>query len=288
MKHFLIALAVLSSACGGSPIAPARVRSRSTVTFDSTQLGHATVISTDPSDVYTLIVWLATDETNQVYQAQNSGSAPVGQVVDLTVSLAVDPCAKYQRDVYIGLPKQDRYTLSDVRNYFLAAPGVFWGPSQWCRTQATTTTTTVPPTLKPCSVSSFVSWTHAPRAEVEATGIETETVIVKDGQGPVVWYLSSWAAWGTFEFGVPLPQTRIHMTVQTLHDGVNTIQVQIATSAESLIWQIEGGCEPGPPILTSAQDREHGGQFDWLDDDGDDLVKRVVTFVFRSERKGNR
>jgi hypothetical protein len=287
MKYFLVGLAVLCVGCD-NPVKPSATtingkpireqRSRATHSFDSTQLGHATLDGVDftvgltevpgtcyQRDFFTykggplFIVWNANDPVNQVDVAHS----PYPNV---------------------------HFTLSDFANGPLAADNNLWpvGCKPSPPTTTTTTTTTIQPTVKTCSAASFVSWSHAPITQVVATGIETETVIVKDGAGPVVWYLSSWAAWGTFEFGVPLPQTRIHMTTQTLHDGVNTIQVQIATISESLIWQIEGGCEPGPPILTSAQDREHGGQFDWLDDDGGDLIVRAVTSVFRSERKGKR
>lgn len=254
----LIAACLFASACG-NPLAPRGAMQRSSYAPD--QLGRVDVTNTtDTAGVFTFVVWDANDLTNQIDRARTSATIAPHQTVTLTVGLSVDPCVRYQRDVYLNLPTAGPYTLSDVGNYFYDAPGVLWGPTQTCRT---TTTTTIP-VVRRCVPEAFsaVSTNHA-------GGIETATITVPSGLGGFVAYLISWGVPEPFAFGlVPLPQTRVYLTTQTLHDGVNVMTVTLADAQTWPAWQIEGGCEPGPEILTSAQDRAHGGQFDWVFDDG--------------------
>ena len=99
----------------------------------------------------TLIVWDATDERNQQDMAHFTRIIGSGETADLTVGLSIDPCVRYQRDLYLDLPKAERYTLSDVSNYLLAAPGVFWGPLTSCRNPSPTPVSPVvtPPVVTP-------------------------------------------------------------------------------------------------------------------------------------------
>lgn len=138
MNRILWALPLLLSACS-NPSAPTRSlgvepHALHATTFDSAELGCATVTNTTSQPhTYTLVVWDATDETNQRDVAHLTLTVQPGETAPLTVGLDVNPCARYQRDVYLDLPRAERYTLSDVGNYFLASPGAFWGPACACR-----------------------------------------------------------------------------------------------------------------------------------------------------------
>ncbi len=156
MKSILFGLLAAASlvACDGNPTAPTRLAPAADavtksvvytgVWFDPQQLGHATV-KAEAGATYTLVVWDATDEVNQVFRAQAIGSGSAGSTLDLTLGMAVDPCVRYQRDIYRNLPKQDRYTLAEVQDALYAAPGAFWGPSEHCRVPPPPTPPIEPP-----------------------------------------------------------------------------------------------------------------------------------------------
>lgn len=89
---------------------------------------------TDTDAFFTFIVWDFADGVNQIDVAH---SAPTWierhAKQTLTVGLEVDPCKTYQPDVYKGLPKAERYTMSDVGNYLYASPGGPLQPKEHCR-----------------------------------------------------------------------------------------------------------------------------------------------------------
>lgn len=153
MKYLLLGVLGLSvMACESAPTAPTRITSTADASqkavvyagygFDPTQLGHAWVVKPAPEDTYTLVVWDATDDVNQVFVAQGH-STPTG---DMTLGMTVDPCIRYQRDIYKNLPTADRHTLSGAADYLYAAPGAFWGPSEHCRVSPPSAPPIGPPT----------------------------------------------------------------------------------------------------------------------------------------------
>ncbi len=256
IPRLLVTLAAgLLSACGSSPIAPTRVALvRAEASFDGGQLGHASVTNTtDKAAVFTFIIWDANDEANQIDKAQFiSELVASGQQVEWKEGFQVDPCVKYQRDIYMNLPKAERYTLSDVGNFFYASAGAYW-PKGAC----STTTTTIPVVMA-CSADAF----SYHEGHVEGNTI-IEHMTVKPGYGGIVAYLISWGvpALRINPGDVPLPQVRVAQTVQVLHVGVNVMTAALASASLYAGWQWEWGCEPGPPILTE----ENLYSFSWIE-----------------------
>jgi hypothetical protein len=99
-------------------------------------LGH--VIAKNDADVdrfATYIVWDYADGVNQIDVAHSEPTwVDRHTSADITIRVDVDPCKVYQPDVYWNLPKQAHYTMSDVGNYKLDAPGKLAGPQHHCRT----------------------------------------------------------------------------------------------------------------------------------------------------------
>ncbi len=88
-------------------------------------VGQVTVTA-QQSGTYTFIVWNANDYDNQVMvAASNPAYINEGASALLSVGFAESCGTRYQADVYLNLPKQETYTLSDVANYLYAARGAF-------------------------------------------------------------------------------------------------------------------------------------------------------------------
>lgn len=240
-RRVLIASLLFLSACSSSPTTPTRIV---TAPVTATLKNQIDVAHSKPTTI------------------------DAGQTVIITLYLDRDPCETYQPDLYRGMPEAAHYTMSWVGNYLYDTPGGLSLPLQHCRLGPPHTTTTTIPVIHECTPQGFgaVSTNHV-------GGIEVVTITVPTGLGGFEAYLVSWGLPYIFQFGgVPLPQTQLHLVVQTLHDGVNIMTIALADSQIWPAWQLEGGCwdrnHPPPQILTSAQDLEHGGQFDWVFDDG--------------------
>lgn len=145
MKRLSLIACVLMAACSGkSMVAPSdtpvsvpvagvssnRLQttsvkpSTSGVVFDAL-LGKVTITNTgDTSRKFTYIIWNANDLVNQVQQVAQSAQIPAGETREISVAFPETCGARYQRDVYLDLPGDGPYTMSDVGNYFFAAPGV--------------------------------------------------------------------------------------------------------------------------------------------------------------------
>lgn len=126
------------------------------VVWDPNQLGHVTVTNNGSVPArFTLIVFDATDEGNQQNVAQfpasnDTSTVAPGATVELTVGLQEKCGAKYQRDVFLNVPvsqSTNPYSMSDVANYFYAAPGVYWYAPK-CDEPPTPPRTPPPPTCE--------------------------------------------------------------------------------------------------------------------------------------------
>lgn len=144
MKRTFLALALLAAIGCNSKLtgptdvqqtvaaAPTRVAAASkastkSATFDPNQLGYVTVTNdTGAAQNYVFIVWDATDEVNQVNEAQAFARLAAGETRIMTVGLDIRCGVRYQRDVYVGPDGSTRYTLSDLGNYPFYAVGAYW------------------------------------------------------------------------------------------------------------------------------------------------------------------
>jgi hypothetical protein len=142
MKRFalLFVLPAITMACAGNPSqsssvsGPTPVAAASTATdpyaFDATQLGRMTLTNSHTTSIdYTFIIWRYFSEENQVNKAQVSYRLRPGETRDLTVGVAEECDARYQRNVFVGIagaPDTNPFTMSDLRNYTVYAPGAMW------------------------------------------------------------------------------------------------------------------------------------------------------------------
>ncbi len=118
------------------------------VAFDPYHFGRVTVTNTTgQAATFTLIIWDANDYANQTDVGRSRATVAADGTAEFTVGVhPFDACTRYQRDVYINLPASERYTLSDVGNYFYASGGFSQvDPSQCAPTPPTSPSQVTPP-----------------------------------------------------------------------------------------------------------------------------------------------
>ena len=143
MKRFalLLVLPALTVACGSkssptsllsgpTPIAAA-ITVEDVYAFDPTQLGRMTLTNTHATAMdYTFVVWrYDAEDDNQVNKGQASYHLAPGETRVLTVGVQEECGAKYLRNVFVGvaaLPDTNPFTMSDLRNFKMYAPGSMW------------------------------------------------------------------------------------------------------------------------------------------------------------------
>ncbi len=267
MKRIVLLIPLLFAACSDSPTAPTRIDStfsaqrqldptRSVFTFGPS-LGAASVTNTTATaDTFTFIVWKADDAVNQIDVAHDTVTLAPGASFTFGVGLSVAPCSSYQPDIYKGLQKAERYTMSDVGNY-LYAGGPLVGPRSHCRNPpdppkecigCTPTTTCVICPIDPvCSADSF----SALEGHIDDITIVVHAT-VKPSYDGIVFYLTPYGvpAFRRGDGDLPLPQTAGSVTRQVLHVGENVITAPLVSPALFAGWQWEGGCTRGPDPLT--------------------------------------
>jgi hypothetical protein len=98
--------------------------------FDPQQLGRVTLTNSHSAPMdYTFIVWRYFSDENQLNQAQVSYRLKAGETRVLTIGVQEQCDAKYQRNVFVGIagaPEANPFTMSDLRNYVVYAPGALW------------------------------------------------------------------------------------------------------------------------------------------------------------------
>jgi len=135
-----LAIPVLTVACSGNASRSSLVSGPTPVdaaivtadpfAFDPTQLGRMTLTNAHATTMdYTFVVWRYFSDEEQINQAQASYRLAPGETRVLTVGLPEQCDARYQRNVFVGIagaPKADPFTMSDLRNYKVYAPGALW------------------------------------------------------------------------------------------------------------------------------------------------------------------
>jgi hypothetical protein len=140
------------------------------VSWDKVQFGRATVTNLNPFPCdYTFIGWLVPPTGSQV----NWGQASIRQLASgatavITVGGPMNCGQTLQRDIYGGIaeiPGKNRFTASDVANYFVA------GDERFTLTEACAQSSPPPPPV--CSATYWhVSHVHSPRHLCESRGGE--------------------------------------------------------------------------------------------------------------------
>jgi hypothetical protein len=143
MKRFalLLVLPALTVACGAKSSQPSLLSGPTPIgaaitvddaySFDPTQLGRVTLTNTHATAMdYTFVVWrYYAEDDNQVNKGQASYHLAPGETRVLTVGVQEECGAKYLRNVFVGiaaLPDANPFTMSDLRNYQMYAPGSMW------------------------------------------------------------------------------------------------------------------------------------------------------------------
>jgi hypothetical protein len=142
MKRFalLFVLPAITMACAGNPSRSSLVSGPTPVdaaivtadpfSFDATQLGRMTLTNSHAISMdYTFVIWRYFSDENQVNKAQASYRLRPGETRDLTVGVPEECDARYQRNVFVGIaavPDANPFTMSDLRNYKVYAPGGMW------------------------------------------------------------------------------------------------------------------------------------------------------------------
>lgn len=110
-----------------------------TVTWDPAVYGRVTVRNGATPCDYVFIVWDATVYENQINLAEVGHTYAANETFTLTLNYQINCGRRYQRDLYAGVKPSaadplgrlaNRYTESDLRNYFEQASGIFaFGPA---------------------------------------------------------------------------------------------------------------------------------------------------------------
>lgn len=136
----LFVLSALAMACSANPSRPALISGPTPIdsavvaadaySFDPEQLGRMTVTNSHSTPMdYTFIVWRYFSDENQPNEAQVSYRLKPGETRVLTVGVKEQCDATYQRNVFVGVagaPDANPFTMSDLRNYAVYAPGALW------------------------------------------------------------------------------------------------------------------------------------------------------------------
>ena len=136
----LFVLSALAMACSTNPSRSALISGPTPVdaaivvadaySFDPQQLGRMTLTNSHSTPMdYTFIVWRYFSDENQPNQAQLSYRLKPGETRVLTLGVQEQCDAKYQRNVFVGVagaPDANPFTMSDLRNFVVYAPGALW------------------------------------------------------------------------------------------------------------------------------------------------------------------